>query len=183
MLSVKLQTILILQLWNTQIKYGTSFYLQNQKNALNGVNWCEPGVSMVRITTSAHQPVRTEKVRTRANHSCFHGSQRMLIRTCLNLGNPLIYSNSLLERLLFFVLLIFKVCVQNLSSSWTLWPCSCIFFVSLVGCEDDLAALQTINRSSDFESTIQSLRLVWLKLETPHKFKFVGFHLFHFPSL
>ena len=48
----------ILRLQSTQINY--SFYNHNQNTALNGVNKCEPGVSMVHIATEckprgAHQ--------------------------------------------------------------------------------------------------------------------------------
>jgi len=36
--------------------YGSGFYLQNQKTSLTDVNWCELGVSMVRITTECAPP-------------------------------------------------------------------------------------------------------------------------------
>jgi len=39
----------IRRLWSTRIKYGTSFYLPNQKTELNCESWREPGVFMVRI--------------------------------------------------------------------------------------------------------------------------------------
>jgi len=41
----------IRQLLSTGIQFGTTFYFQSQKSALNGTNRCEPGATLVRITT------------------------------------------------------------------------------------------------------------------------------------
>ena len=54
-------------LWNPFTdKVGKSFYLRNQKTALDSANWCKPGVSMVRITTECGL---TDLLRTSSNES------------------------------------------------------------------------------------------------------------------
>jgi len=48
--SGKLHTIFVAK-FGGYVVLSTSFYLHNQKTALNGANQCAPGVFMVRTTT------------------------------------------------------------------------------------------------------------------------------------
>jgi len=69
----------------TRIKYSTSFYLHNQKTALNGANQAFPWCA---LSLSANHWAHTKWVWMSANWFWFHGSHRVFIRTGANHGKP-----------------------------------------------------------------------------------------------
>jgi len=62
-------------------KVQHKFYLQNQKTAFNGSNWCEPGVSMGESPVSVHHSVCTEQERTSLGSVVYTGCPSKPVRT------------------------------------------------------------------------------------------------------